>query len=147
MSRARIRMVPDPILRLVAAPMDDDPTRLLNRLKRTLREAKGLGLAAPQIGYSLRVALVTRNDGTVLELVNPVVMDRSAMRDCAEEGCLSIPGKYVKVHRHRWVEMALGSANVRLEGMEARVAQHEIDHLDGVLITDYGSVRVVDAAR
>lgn len=108
-------------------------------------EADGVGLAAPQIGKNIRMFVMNMNSGgkdaVVVAVVNPIIVSHSAATVVAEEGCLSIPGLYGKVER--WKELVMeytdldGDRRVlKLAGMNARVVQHEVDHLDGVLFID-----------
>jgi peptide deformylase len=111
----------------------------------TMYAANGVGLAAPQVGLSLRMAVIcTGNcpDGEVV-LVNPEIID-SQGKATVEEGCLSFPGIYVKVSRHAAVKVQYqdldGATHVlEAEGLLARAVQHELDHLDGVLLYDHMS--------
>jgi peptide deformylase len=112
---------------------------LIDRMKSVMKRANGIGIAAPQLGVSQRVCLIV--DGKkVIALVNPVIK-RAQGTVVAEEGCLSLPGLYGDVARNAMVEVdALDEdgrrLKLRLEGLAARCAQHEIDHLDGVLFID-----------
>jgi len=103
----------------------------------TLRYHKGLGLSAPQIGLRWRAFMV---DG--LLCVNPITKRKSISTTVEEEGCLSIPGVTVSVERPSWIWGEYTGRNGdritwKLTGLKARVWQHEMDHLDGILITDY----------
>jgi peptide deformylase len=134
--------VPDPILREVALPVAFplEPTlqKLVADMHDTMSAEGGVGLAAPQVGTSLRI-IVTE----AWALVNPVIIGRSEVTEQANEGCLSIPGLNVIVRRPRRVTVqAYDLADqreviIQAKGDLARVLQHEIDHLDGKLITDY----------
>jgi peptide deformylase len=113
--------------------------RLLDNLADTLREAQGVGLAAPQIGVSKRVAVIHVGED-FLELINPEILEvKGEMRGA--EGCLSVPGMQGEVVRGRFVRVQAmdrtGAVRVyEAEGLLARAFQHEIDHLDGVLFVD-----------
>jgi len=125
-----------PILRVRARELTDrermhEVNGLIERLFATMRVHDGMGLAAPQIGDSRRV-FVMGNDA----FVNPVILRRSADTDVQDEGCLSLPGITVAVRRNVMVTVQTAGRIVELVGMPARIAQHEIDHLDGVLIMD-----------
>jgi peptide deformylase len=133
-----VALVPpnSPILRARARELTDrerahEANGLIERLFVTMRAHNGAGLAAPQIGDSRRV-FVMGNDS----FVNPVIIRRSADTDVQDEGCLSLPGIRVAVRRNVTVTVQAAGRIVELLGMPARIAQHEIDHLDGVLITD-----------
>ena len=141
---AQIRQYPDPALRLRAGEIetfDDDLLRLVERMAALMREANGVGLAANQVGVLRRVLVFQRAEREVAAVVNPVLADRSEEQETAEEGCLSLQGVRVPVERH--LEVTLEGVDergepIRLELVEAqaRIAQHELDHLDGVLILD-----------
>jgi len=142
-----VRQYPDPVLRIAAdrvEEVDGDVKRLVERMSDVMRQAHGVGLAAPQLGI-LRRILVYRvaADGDVRVLINPELRDRSEETESDTEGCLSLLGGdlQVPVERHLRVVVAAVDADgseieVDAEGLEARVIQHEIDHLDGVLIVD-----------
>lgn len=107
----------------------------------TVKKAEGAGIAAPQVGHSLRMCLALIN-GKMTPLINPKILSRSKEQDVMEEGCLSIPGLTVEVPRS--VEIKLRYQNEKgedqeriLKDFDARVVQHEVDHLDGILIVDY----------
>jgi peptide deformylase len=113
--------------------------KLLKNMADTLYDAKGYGLAAPQIGVSKRVIIIDIGEG-LLELINPVILEKQG-RQVDVEGCLSIPGVSGEVARayqvrvqglNRQGEMQ----DIRGEGLLARALQHEIDHLEGVLFVD-----------
>ncbi len=151
MAVRRIEMMGSRVLREEAAPVqeiDDELRRLVRDLLDTMYDAGGIGLAAPQVGVSRRVLVVDvpGEEGTdaapqVHTLVNPVVADASAQTERESEGCLSIPGIEESVTRPARVTveaLAPDGKSVRIEadGLLARVLQHEIDHLDGVLFVD-----------
>lgn len=116
-----------------ARPVQGEPTSLIADLWETLHAKKGLGLAAPQVGIPVRVAVVLVN-GFSRVLINPVVLWQSLTRATEVEGCLSLPGVGVPVSRP--VAIMLEGEPVPFEGLIARVVQHEIDHMNGILITD-----------
>jgi peptide deformylase len=140
-----VRRFGDPVLRSRAVAVDrfDDALREeIRRMGQLMHEALGIGLAATQVGVMHRV-LVYRieHEGPVAALVNPVVEWSSDDEETAEEGCLSLPGVRVDVDRPVHVRVRAQDeqgADIVIEasGLEARVIQHEIDHLDGVLILD-----------
>jgi peptide deformylase len=141
----KVRKFGDPVLRATALPVDrfDGALKLeVQRMGELMHDALGVGLAATQLGVLHRV-LVYRAyaDDPVTGLVNPVLEWTSEELETAEEGCLSLPGVHVEVERPARVRVrALDETGeqreVEAEGLEARVIQHEIDHLDGVLILD-----------
>ena len=140
-----IRRLGDPVLKSRATDVDrfDDTLRTqVSRMAGIMGDAFGVGLAAPQLGVSQRV-LVYRvgPDAPLNVLVNPEVEWRSDDTEVLDEGCLSIPGITVDVDRPVHVRVRArdeegGDRSVEASGLEARVIQHEIDHLDGVLILD-----------
>jgi peptide deformylase len=142
---SRVRKLGDPVLRASAVAVDrfdEDLRREIERMGELMHDALGIGLAANQIGVLHRV-LVYRTDPEeeVTALVNPVLEWSSEELEAAEEGCLSLPGVHIEVERPAQVRVrARDSAGEELlieaEGLEARVIQHEIDHLEGVLILD-----------
>jgi peptide deformylase len=142
---SHVRKLGDPVLRTRALPVERFDRELLAEIERMaalMDDALGIGLAATQLGVMHRV-LVYRSDpdDLVTALVNPTIEWRSEETASADEGCLSIPGVLVEVERPAEVlVLGQGPAGERLEiaadGLEARVIQHEIDHLDGVLILD-----------
>ena len=140
---ARIRQYPDPALRMKAREVeevDDDTRRLIERMTLLMHEAQGVGLAATQVGV-LRRLFVFSHAGEDRVLVNPVITKSSKETEADDEGCLSLQGVLVPVER---------SVRVTIEGLDgdgerveldlelptARIVQHELDHLDGVLILD-----------
>ena len=148
-----IRKIGDPVLRKKAKKVEKiskDTHKLLDDMVETMHKANGMGLAAPQVGVSLRVAVVEvpkdaaekEDAGTVqYQLVNPEVAKQSEDTWEHQEGCLSIPGWRGDVARpNKIVVRALDRDGNRLkieaEGMLARALLHEIDHLDGVLYID-----------
>ena len=141
---AQIRQYPDVALKMAARPVeafDDDLRRLVERMKLLMRDARGIGLAATQVGVLQRVFVFTPSKDAVAAIVNPEVVERSDETDVVEEGCLSIQGVLVPVERPVRVSISGRDENgdeVRydLEDIYARAAQHEADHLEGVLIID-----------
>jgi len=141
---AQIRQYPDVALKMAARPVehfDDDLRNLVERMKRLMQDARGIGLAATQVGVLQRVFVFTPAKDEVAAIVNPEIVDRSDETEVVEEGCLSIQGVLVPVDRPLRVSIAgrdENGAEMRydLEGIFARAAQHEADHLDGVLIID-----------
>jgi peptide deformylase len=139
-----IRIYPDPVLRERAAEVgvvDDAVRKLVADLTETMRAAPGIGLAAPQVGVQRRVFVYSLGeDEPVVTLVNPEIVERSGELT-AEEGCLSIPGLTYPVSRAQRVRVRgldeQGTVVDReAEEMEARVIQHEVDHLDGILFIE-----------
>jgi peptide deformylase len=142
---AQIRQYPDPVLRLEAQEVvefDGDLQQLVARMIHLMQDARGVGLAANQVGILRRVYVIqAEEDEEPRALVNPVIVDRSSEVDEDDEGCLSMQGVVVPVERPVRVRIEARDAEgnpvaLELEGLPARVAQHELDHLDGVLIID-----------
>jgi peptide deformylase len=139
-----LRTVPDPVLRLVCEPVDafDRPLReLVEEMHELMLRHGGIGLAAPQAGVGLRI-LVGEIDDRRLSVVNPRILAHGARLEEAVEGCLSLPGVEVPVTRPRVIELRgwtpKGKAlSFVAEGLWARVVQHEVDHLNGRLISDH----------
>jgi len=141
-----IRTYPDPVLRERCRPVEavGDPVReILGNMAETMYVNRGVGLAAPQVGVSLRLIVVdTQQDtgGMLYKLVNPRIVEKSGKKK-SEEGCLSLPGLITEIDRYETVTVeALDPAGepVRIEadGLLSVALQHEIDHLDGVLLVD-----------
>jgi peptide deformylase len=140
-----VRKLGDPVLRAKALPIerfDEALRREAERMGELMHDALGVGLAATQLGVLHRV-LVYRAypEDPLTALVNPVIEWRSEELETAEEGCLSLPGVHVEVERAARVRVRAqnpqGDAlEIEADGLTARVIQHEVDHLDGVLILD-----------
>ena len=146
MSILDIRVLGDPVLREETTPVaviSDDLRTLARDLFETMHLAKGIGLAAPQVGRRERMAVV-EVDGHRLVIINPEVVHTEG-KDKAEEGCLSIPDVYGDVERPakvrvRATDLEGKEFEVEADGLFARCLQHEIDHLHGKLFLDYLSV-------
>jgi peptide deformylase len=140
---SRIRQYGDSVLRMKAREVDtfdDDVERLVERMTQLMHEANGVGLAATQVGV-LRRLFVFTDDGEDRVLVNPVITKTSKETEVDEEGCLSLRDVLVPVERAQKVTIegvdAKGEpVKLELEPPASRVVQHELDHLDGVLIID-----------
>lgn len=140
-----VRKLGDPVLRAKALPVERFDARLLEEIERMgviMSDSLGIGLAANQVGALHRV-LVYRADpeDPITALVNPVLEWESEETEAAMEGCLSIPRVQVEVERPAQVRVSARDAEgdaltIEAEGLEARVIQHELDHLEGVLILD-----------
>ena len=141
---AQIRQYPDAALKLQARPVaefGDDLRSLVERMKLLMHDANGIGLAATQVGVLQRLFVFQPSEDEVLAVVNPEIVERSEETEVADEGCLSIQGITVPVERSLEVTIVgqdENGADVRYElaGYGARCAQHETDHLDGVLMLD-----------
>jgi peptide deformylase len=141
----QVRQYPDPVLRMQAREVesfDDDLASLVERMRHLLRDANGIGLAATQVGVLRRVFLFLPDpEQDAVALVNPRIVESSDERVSDDEGCLSLQGVVVPVERDERVTVAASDpegneVRFELEGLPARIAQHELDHLDGVLILD-----------
>jgi len=114
--------------------------RLIFEMAKTMKMEKGVGLAAPQVGSDLRICTVQVED-EVYALVNPKIKSYSRRKDIFEEGCLSFPGEFFPVERPIKVKVQARNSEgkkvvIKAGGLLARVLQHEIDHLDGILVID-----------
>lgn len=115
--------------------------KLVRNMRETMIHAEGIGIAAPQVGSSLRLAIVAASNERERIIVNARIVRRSWRKWSMDEGCLSVPGKFGPVRRPwaitvEYQDVDGVSHRERVEGMLARVFQHEIDHLDGMLFID-----------
>ena len=148
---AQIRQYPDAALKMAARPVeefDDDLRRLVERMKQLMVDANGIGLAATQVGVLQRLFVFQASEDETVALANPEIVERGEVTTLEDEGCLSIQGVLLPVERPATIVIEGRNehgAEVRYELEEpySRVAQHEADHLDGVLILD----RTTDEAR
>ena len=143
-----------PVLRAVAQPVTPDYpglTELIQNMKETMYGSDGIGIAAPQVGVSLRLVYIDVNvlgddmpelKGVHMTLINPeITVDESVATTSREEGCLSLPGIHENVARNekihlKWHDEEWNVHEQDIEGYLARVVQHECDHLDGTVFTD-----------
>jgi peptide deformylase len=141
----QVRQYGDPVLRTKARPIGvfDDALRAeVARMGALMNDSLGIGLAATQVGVPHRLLVYrVEQDAPVNALVNPVIEFSSDEEEWAEEGCLSLPAVHVEVERPVFVRVHAKDEHgdeviVEASGLEARVIQHEVDHLDGVLILD-----------
>lgn len=147
MTIRKLHLLGSPVLRQRAAPVavvDDAVRELVDDLFETMRAAKGVGLAANQVGIARRVAVVDvgDDDRPPLALINPRIVATSDERETAEEGCLSIPELYGDVERAVTITLEALDRDGRpyrtaVSGFKGRAVQHEVDHLDGVLFLDH----------
>lgn len=140
-----VRKLGDPVLRAKALPVERFDAELAEeaeRMGRLMHDALGVGLAATQVGVLHRLLVYKAYlDDPLTVLVNPRIEWASEELEIAEEGCLSLPGIHVEVERHAAVRVSAkdehgADLEIEAEGLDARIIQHEIDHLDGVLILD-----------
>jgi peptide deformylase len=142
---AQVRQYGDPVLRTKALPVeifDDELRAEVERMGLLMHDSLGIGLAATQVGVLHRLLVYrVEVDAPVNALVNPVIEFAGDELEWAEEGCLSLPAVHVEVERPVFVRVRAQDEHgdpvvVEASGLEARVIQHEVDHLDGVLILD-----------
>jgi len=137
---------PNPILRKKSSEINLNEIksrefkRLFSAMAKTMLKTDGVGLAAPQIGRNIRLAVINSKDGVIC-LINPKITKKSWARELGEEGCLSIPGVFGKVKRHKKITLRFYNQDEKkikltAQGLMARVMQHEINHLDGILFID-----------
>ena len=149
MSILDIRVLGDPILRQETVPVaevTDEHRKLIDDMFATMHAAKGIGLAAPQVGRTERIAVIDVEGGSQpIALVNPEIVSSSSATDKSEEGCLSIPDVFADVERPsdvvvRALDRDGRAIEIQATALLARCLQHEIDHLHGKLFLDYLSV-------
>ena len=146
MEQKRVRIIGDPVLRKkarpVKVPVSKNVSSLIDEMFEVM-ESEGIGLAAPQIGESIRLIVVdTRENGHRFPLINPRIVSASGKTGTFNEGCLSVPGVSADVVRPLEVVVEGLDRNgkqrrIEADGILARVLQHEIDHLDGILFVDH----------
>lgn len=145
---SRIVRYGSPMLKKKATPVrvpSSEIGKLIAHMKRVMIESRGVGLAAPQIGLSSQV-IVVQSPKKILGFVNPKIVRKSAEKSAEEEGCLSIPGIFVPVKRSVTVEVECETSEgdrvrIKAKGLVARIFQHEIDHINGIVIVDHLSLR------
>ncbi len=138
-----IRKAGDKVLKEIAEPVarvDKKIRKLIDDMAQTMYNADGVGLAAPQVGVSLRV-IVLDVDDELIELINPIIKKKSEDCELGNEGCLSVPGVFGEVERFSEVTVTglnRFGKNITITGtgLLARALQHEIDHLDGILFIE-----------
>ena len=144
MAVLKVRKYGDPALRRSAEPVAEvtpEVRLIIADMIETMYDEVGIGLAAPQVGIPKRLIVISDEEGRgVQALLNPAIVDRGG-EVTGEEGCLSIPGVFAPVTRAAWVKVEARSVDgqpltLNARGLRARVLQHEIDHLDGVLFID-----------
>lgn len=131
------------ILRKTAEEIEEitaDIKNLARSMKKAMKKEKGIGLAAPQVGVHKRLILVIIGKKEMF-MVNPKILSFSAECNTDEEGCLSVPGKFDNVSRStrisvKYKDLEGNEFEQEFNGLDARVVQHEVDHLNGVLFTD-----------
>ncbi|WP_412777557.1 peptide deformylase [Thalassospira lucentensis] len=149
MALREILIVPDPRLKKECEPVsevNDEIRQLLSDMLETMYAAPGIGLAAPQIGVMKRVVVMDVSDDKdkpePLKLINPEIIWESEDTSIYQEGCLSIPDQYADVERPievgvRYLDENGKEQEIEADGLLSTCIQHEVDHLDGILFTDY----------
>lgn len=148
MAKRNIVRIGDDVLRKICRTQltfDERLHQTLDDMKETMYDAEGVGLAAPQIGVLRRYCVIDVGDG-LIELINPVITEKSEETQTGNEGCLSIPDRSEVVTRPMKVTVRAQNRygeniTVTGEGLKARALCHEIDHLDGVLYIDHAKRR------
>lgn len=137
------------ILRKISKPVKKMDKKKIGKffddMRETMHDANGIGLAAPQVGVNDRVVVCYFNNGTdhelIVDMINPEILDHSDEIITEEEGCLSLPGKFDAVARYTALTVKYRDRKgkeyvLKLSGLNARIVQHEVDHLDGKLYVD-----------
>jgi len=158
--KRKVRIVGDKVLRKVAEPVSritPDLSKLISDMFETMKESNGIGLAAPQVGVSKRVIVISvpmEDEGVhKAALINPEIAQYSVEEDIVEEGCLSVPGVVAEVKRPVAIKVRAidgikkKKTNFEAEGLLARCIMHEIDHLDGKLFIDRAGISEKEAAE
>ena len=148
---------PNPVLAMKCQPITevtDSIRSLAADMGETMYKAPGVGLAAPQVGEPIRMVVidVSEEKNNLLTLINPVITEKSDEEVIGEEGCLSLPGLWVEIHRAtdvtvRYLDEHGQPQRVRARGLLAKAFQHEIDHLDGKLFIDYADPALKPAIK
>lgn len=139
----RIRLYGDPILRQKAKKVeviDENLDEILEEMIETMYMGDGVGLAAPQVGLSLRMFVMDYGEGPI-KVINPEILEKSEEKAIEEEGCLSLPEIFEDVERSVWIKTRFQNeegewVEREFKDYQARVFQHEYDHLDGILFID-----------
>lgn len=143
MAVLEIRKFKDPILRRKCRKVrkiDKEIRKIIVNMVQTMEKEQGIGLAAPQVGI-LKKIIVVRTDlknQRILALINPKIVKKSRLRERLEEGCLSFPGIFLEIKRAKEIRVKAININgekvsLKAKGVLARIIQHEIDHLNGIL--------------
>jgi peptide deformylase len=142
----RLTLYPAPVLRKVASPVeafDEGLARTVEAMFRRMRESRGVGLAAPQVGLNRRILVLnpTGEEADDLVLVNPTITRFAGEPALFDEGCLSFPGIFAQVRRPERCSVAAfdlsgNRVELELDGFTSRIVQHEHDHLEGILLVD-----------
>ena len=132
------------ILRTVSKPVKEinkKTLKFLREMDKAMEKAKGVGIAAPQVGENVRIFLALLNNKKIIAMINPEITSHSEEMEYGEEGCLSLPGKWGPVPRHkeltvRYLDEKSHQRTLKLKDFNARVIQHEMDHLNAMLFID-----------
>lgn len=135
----------NPILRAVSKPVTDitkKTVKLIRDMADAMELEKGVGIAAPQVGENVRIFLALLDNKKLVAMINPEFLGHSETMTDGEEGCLSLPGEWGQVPRHtevtlRFTDLKGRENTLKLKDFNARIVQHEMDHLDGILFTDH----------
>lgn len=143
MAILEIKKFNEPVLRKKCEKVekiDEETRKFIVDMAQTMKKNQGVGLAAPQVGVSKRVIIVATDlaGQRILEMVNPKIIKKGKETDIEEEGCLSFPGIFLKIKRAEEIEVRgldINGDGIKLnaKGLLAKIFQHEIDHLDGIL--------------
>jgi len=147
MAKLKIRTYPDPILKKGTQIIKQEEIKgskiqkLISEMFKFMAENNGLGLAAPQIGKSIKLCLIKFGEDKYV-LINPKIISKSWRKEICEEGCLSFPGKYIPIKRPKKVTVKAIDEHghpfkVTADGLFSKALQHEIDHLNGVLFIEH----------
>jgi len=147
MARMRVRIYGDGVLRVKSGEVtefDEALAHFIDDMVETMMFEDGVGLAANQVGVTRRIAVINREPGnpdTLIKIVNPKITASSDVTESVEEGCLSVPGIHGNVIRPVGIELEYqdetgGRHAMKTDGIVARIIQHELDHLDGVMFVD-----------
>ena len=147
MAKLNIVVEGDSVLRGKCRPVEEITPRiktLIDDMVETMRDANGVGLAAPQVGVRRRIVVVECEDGEVYEMINPEIIERSGTQT-EIEGCLSVPGKYGFTNRPmevtvKYTDRDGNERTAKGTGLKARAFCHELDHLDGILYIDHAQM-------
>ena len=149
MSIRKILTEPNPVLRQISKPLDKveiEQQKLMDDMLETMYYAKGIGLAAIQIGVPLRVIVMDiskdENNKKPMFFVNPVIKNKNSNFSTYEEGCLSVPNQFAEINRPsvcevEYLDYYVIKKKLKAEGLLATCIQHEMDHLEGILFIDY----------
>jgi len=148
MSIRKILIEPDKILRQISQPVEvvgNEEQDLMRDMLETMYDAKGIGLAAIQVGVPKRIIVLDLNKDekkSPMYFVNPIIKQKNSINSIYEEGCLSVPNQFAEIERPNKCEVEYLDFNgntqlLRVDGLLATCIQHEIDHLEGILFIDY----------